>query len=368
MYSEIKLNTGLIDCLRSDSCFDSYGEDFTKVDVAILSALPEEIEFLLNYFLTLKFFRTQINGLEYTIYSYQDKNILLGCTGIGAVFASSIITQIYDSFRPDYILFTGTAGGIDKNLKLCDVVIVENAFEAEAQSVFDSLKDSPFESCLKHPLKKEYCPQVFSANQFLLDLTVDIGSPNSDIKIHKGVAVSSNIYPAPEYLFERIKEKRSLSIDMETSAVYQVAWLLNIPVIAVRGISNILTHDGYEDKQCNYDIKGGSMAASKVILNILDLLLLQYVPIHKSKENLSISKEAESLINLFNLQPHPEGGFFSQIFKSKSTVKSTDADRYGNENRSAGTSIYYLLNKNDFSAWHRLKSDEIWHYKMTPAV
>ena len=72
--------------------------------------------------------------------------------------------------------------------------------------------------------------------------------------------------------------------------------------------------------------------------------------------------EADFFVNLFNLQPHPEGGYFSQTFKSNHSVKSTDIERYGNNSRCAGTSIYYLLNKTDFSAWHKLQSDEIWHY------
>ena len=40
----------------------------------------------------------------------------------------------------------------------------------------------------------------------------------------------------------------------------------------------------------------------------------------------------------------------------------SDNIHYDNEMRCAGTSIYYLLRGNDFSAWHRIKSDEIWHH------
>lgn len=76
----------------------------------------------------------------------------------------------------------------------------------------------------------------------------------------------------------------------------------------------------------------------------------------------SLTHEAELFVDLLKLQPHPEGGYFAQIFKSDQSVKSIDASRYDNQIRFAGTSIYYLLDKSDFSAWHKLKSDEIWHY------
>ena len=72
--------------------------------------------------------------------------------------------------------------------------------------------------------------------------------------------------------------------------------------------------------------------------------------------------ESNKLIQLLNLQPHPEGGFYSRTYESNDYITSTDISRYQGEVRRACTSIYYLLNGNDFSAWHRLHSDEVWHY------
>jgi predicted cupin superfamily sugar epimerase len=53
------------------------------------------------------------------------------------------------------------------------------------------------------------------------------------------------------------------------------------------------------------------------------------------------------------LEPHPEGGWYRRVFESE----KQDAD-----GRSLLTSIYYLLEAPDFSALHRLKSDEQWHF------
>jgi predicted cupin superfamily sugar epimerase len=72
-------------------------------------------------------------------------------------------------------------------------------------------------------------------------------------------------------------------------------------------------------------------------------------------------KEINSIIQKFNLQTHPEGGYYAEIFKSDIAVK-TDDDRFKGELRKAGTSIYYLLSGNDFSAFHLLKADEIWNF------
>jgi predicted cupin superfamily sugar epimerase len=68
-------------------------------------------------------------------------------------------------------------------------------------------------------------------------------------------------------------------------------------------------------------------------------------------QNLNESDKVTQLINQLNLQPHPEGGYYKRIFESEINMKAYDSDRYDNEVRPAGTSIYYLLHDNDFSAF-----------------
>lgn len=69
----------------------------------------------------------------------------------------------------------------------------------------------------------------------------------------------------------------------------------------------------------------------------------------------------KTYIEKYNLQPHPEGGYFAEVYRSTDLVKAQHG-RYSDEARSAGTSIYYLLEGGDFSAFHKLNSDEIWHF------
>ncbi|NCD68446.1 cupin domain-containing protein [Mucilaginibacter agri] len=63
-------------------------------------------------------------------------------------------------------------------------------------------------------------------------------------------------------------------------------------------------------------------------------------------------------IKHLGLQPHPEGGFYKEVFRSGIKV-SKDSSL---TKKNACTSIYYLLESNDFSAFHRLASDEIWYF------
>ena len=55
--------------------------------------------------------------------------------------------------------------------------------------------------------------------------------------------------------------------------------------------------------------------------------------------------------------PHPEGGFYKETYRSELTV----TNRNGN-NRSASTAIYFLMTSDNFSAFHKIESDEMWHF------
>ena len=63
-------------------------------------------------------------------------------------------------------------------------------------------------------------------------------------------------------------------------------------------------------------------------------------------------------IATLHLQPHPEGGYYKEVYRSPNQVTRKDSD----ETKSACTSIYYLLEGEDYSGFHRIKSDELWYF------
>lgn len=64
-----------------------------------------------------------------------------------------------------------------------------------------------------------------------------------------------------------------------------------------------------------------------------------------------MSAEADRLIALLGLKPHPEGGHFRETFR--------DA---GSEGRAYSTAIYFLLKEGEASRWHRVDAAEVWHF------
>ncbi len=74
------------------------------------------------------------------------------------------------------------------------------------------------------------------------------------------------------------------------------------------------------------------------------------------------------IVQLLGLEPHPEGGFYKEVYRSDGFIEqSCLPDNFQGKGNFA-TSIYYLLEKGDFSAFHRIKSDETWHYYLGGSV
>ena len=73
---------------------------------------------------------------------------------------------------------------------------------------------------------------------------------------------------------------------------------------------------------------------------------------------MALNKDAVQVIKRLRLEKHPEGGYFKQTYTSDImiNIEGYDKPRY------ISTAIYYMLIGDQFSAFHRIKSDELWHH------
>jgi len=70
----------------------------------------------------------------------------------------------------------------------------------------------------------------------------------------------------------------------------------------------------------------------------------------------------QNLIHQYNLLPHPEGGYFKETYRSEESIPASGLPLRFAGGRTFSTAIYFLLLKDLFSAFHRIKSDECWHF------
>lgn len=67
---------------------------------------------------------------------------------------------------------------------------------------------------------------------------------------------------------------------------------------------------------------------------------------------------ANDYILHLQLNPHPEGGFYKETYRCAEAIDFTGFEG----KRNISTAIYFLIEKGNFSALHRIKSDEVWHF------
>jgi len=73
-------------------------------------------------------------------------------------------------------------------------------------------------------------------------------------------------------------------------------------------------------------------------------------------------KTAAQWIEKLGLKQHPEGGYYKEEYRSDEEIGKTQLPPRYNGARNFATSIYFLLKSNEFSSFHRIKSDETWHF------
>ena len=71
---------------------------------------------------------------------------------------------------------------------------------------------------------------------------------------------------------------------------------------------------------------------------------------------------AEYLVHRLEMTPHPEGGYYKETYRSKGVIPHASLDKNFTGDRHYSTAIYFLLQQGDYSAFHRIKSDECWHF------
>lgn len=70
----------------------------------------------------------------------------------------------------------------------------------------------------------------------------------------------------------------------------------------------------------------------------------------------------EAIIKRLELEPHPEGGYFRETYRSAGEIDASGLGSGFSGKRNYSTCIYFLLTSDSFSAFHRINQDEIWHF------
>ena len=196
-------------------------KDGVKV-VGIIGAMPSELADIRKKFPDADKF--VVSGFEF--YVDEAKNgikIVHVCCGIAKV-NSAVCTQVLiDNFDVDCIINTGIAGGMNSDVKVCDIVISNEVLPHDLDLHF--LNDYP-------PYKA-----IYEADQKLIDTAVKV-CDELGIKHFIGRVVSGESFISDNNVKKDIIERLNpYAVDMESSAIGHCAYLNKVPFVSVRCIS-----------------------------------------------------------------------------------------------------------------------------------
>jgi len=194
--------------------------------IGIIVAEVEEMEAVKEIMENIN--STDIYNLKIYTGTINNKEFLLVLGGVGKVNAARVCQIITDNFDLDLIINVGSAGGLNENLNIGDIVLGEKLVQHD----FD---------VTAFGREKGFIPETgkfFESDKILLEKCENIKIDNQ--KIVTGTIASGDIFLTDTNLKEKIKQDfNAACVEMEGAAIAQVCTLNNIPFLVIRSISDI---------------------------------------------------------------------------------------------------------------------------------
>lgn len=200
--------------------------------IGVIGAMPIEIKLIkekldiidIKEYAGFKFYTGSINNI---------KVILTSCS-VGKVNAASCTQILIDKFNVTHIINTGIAGGLKKEINLCDIVISDNVTHHDVR---------------KEQMKEWYPNQeYFETDKSLINISIEAFNnlKLDNITYHKGRIVSGEAFICDNSIKEKIiSEYEPCCVEMEGSAIGHVAFINKIPFIIIRSISDNADEEAY---------------------------------------------------------------------------------------------------------------------------
>jgi len=217
--------------------------------IGIIGALPEEVGELEKQLTNAT--QRKHGLMDFTSGSLNGREVVIARSGVGVIYASSVVTTMIEHYHVTTVIFTGVAGGIKEGIKVGDIIVAKDLinYEMNCKSFFlawdkdyrHKLGEYPFMNGLRE----------FPCDSKLIQLAME--APLGDSKTRR---ILGRVVTGSE--FHSLSRKKELgptweevgypeAVEMEGVAVAQVAHAYKIPFLVLRAISDNLEGDASED-------------------------------------------------------------------------------------------------------------------------
>ena len=168
----------------------------------------------------------RFSGFDYYINLYKNNKIINSCCGIAKVNAALCTQTAIDNFKPDYVINTGIAGGMNAAVKVCDVVISTEVLPHDLDLHF--LNDYP-----------PYCG-IFKSDEMLMNIAEKVCG-EFNVNSFRGRIVSGEAFISSNEVKKSIQERFD---PYAVAAVGHCCYLNEMPYVSVRCISDNADDEG----------------------------------------------------------------------------------------------------------------------------
>lgn len=227
--------------------------------IALIGAMPPEISLLQE---SLQNLRSE-HLADFDIYcgEYAGKNVVLALSGIGKVNAA-LSTALVLQHRPDFVINTGSAGGLGSGLKVGDVVI-------GTQTAHHDVDVTAFGYAIGHVPRM---PARFESDPALCAAAEKAAAAFEHAAVHRGLIVSGDQFV---HSSESVAEVRrhfpdAQAVEMEAAAIAQSCHRFGVPFVVVRAISDLAD----EEAGTSFEtfLKTASVHSAKMVLQLIEAL------------------------------------------------------------------------------------------------
>ncbi len=236
--------------------------------VAILGAFDEEVAILEGQLVNPR--AHTIEGIQFLTGTLNEQNVVIARTGVGKVNAAMTAILIIEHFRPNRVIFTGVAGGLNPDLQIGDIVIAQKT----AQHDLGRLESAEIENTgVRNPINGKRNPVFFPADPGLLQITetalegIELNpfqTPQGQRhpRIIRGTVVTGDVFVASDAKKTALhKNLGADAVEMEGAAVAQICWQHNVPCLIIRSLSDNAGANASEDFKKYYKIAARNSAA-----------------------------------------------------------------------------------------------------------
>lgn len=196
--------------------------------IAVIAAMQPELDYLLTQ---LEKRHDDVAGaVHFYLGEIKGVRVVLALSGIGKVNAALTTAIIIERYAPDYVINTGSAGGLKAGMQIGDVVVGQEVAHHDVDVTAFGYESG----------QVPQLPPRFKASQLLVEAATCAAQVYTGAHIHTGLIVSGDQFIGTAEQNSAIKDKFAdvLAVEMEAAAIAQTCYQLHIPFVIIRAISD----------------------------------------------------------------------------------------------------------------------------------